>query len=343
MCDGNSEYLCRTFMSYIKEASIEDFKKAIEMHEMRAFAGSKYCVNKNLPPDTKLDSKDIVSAILTPGGWHCEVAQCGATFNETFAIDVHLQAHGAIALTKWYCGDSSCYAGFEKIFNDGASFNSHVATEHMGSSYSIAAVHRVPKQEVLVTSLLERLKFIRVPIKPSNHQDNYMKASTTFAVNDMLEGTEPEQIQHGLHDAVEQEQRAWAKFARLFQADEDPESDEDPGFLERSYGRYVFLSKAPKSMPTSVAPPNYLVDTLTGLTQMHEKDAKKFIKSYCKLCSLLKTNDVSVLRRSLGLPLQDVSMRDELRNADQEAHDLQAAQWHGDDESQDNDQCSEYV
>jgi hypothetical protein len=164
------------------------------MHEMRAFAGSKYRVNKNLPPDTKLDSKDIICAVITHGGWHCEVAQCGATVNETFAIDVHLQAHGAIALTKWYCGDSSCYAGFERIFNDRASFDSHVATEHMGSSYSIAAGRRVPRQEVLVTSLLERLKFIRVPIKPSSHQDKYMKASKTFAANEMLEETEPEQI-----------------------------------------------------------------------------------------------------------------------------------------------------
>lgn len=96
-------------------------------------------------------------------------------------------------------------------------------------------------------------------------------------------------------------------------------------------------------MPPFVAPPNYLVETLTGLTQMHQTDAKEFIKSYCKLCSLLKTNDVNALRRSLGLPLQDVSMRDELQNADQEAYDWKAAQWHGDDDSQDNDQCSEYV
>lgn len=76
---------------------------------------------------------------------------------------------------------------------------------------------------------------------------------------------------------------------------------------------------------------------------MHEKDAKKFIKSYCKLCSLLETNDVNVLCRSLGLPLQDVSTSHELQNADQKAHDWQAAQWHGDDEPQDNKQCSESV
>ena len=141
-------------MSCIKEASVEDIKEALRMHENRAFAGSKYRVNKSLPPDTKLDSKNIVRAVLTNTGWHCEVPQCGATFDETFAADVHLHTHGAIALTKWYCGDSSCDIGFERIFNDRASFDSHVTTEHMGSSYSNAAGRQVPKQEVWVSSLL---------------------------------------------------------------------------------------------------------------------------------------------------------------------------------------------
>ena len=64
------------------------------------------------------------------------------------------------------------------------------------------------------------------------------------------------------------------QFRRFIEAGEDFESDEDPGFLEHCEGRYVFLSKAPKSIPPYVVPPNYLVETLTGLAQMGEKDAK---------------------------------------------------------------------
>jgi hypothetical protein len=246
--------------------------------------------------------------------------------SEGFAIDMHLQAHGATALTKWYCGESSCYTGSERVFNDRESFDVHVADEHMNSCYSLAAARRVPKQEVLVTSLRDRLEFIPIPVKPSNHQDEHMDASTTFVHNDILEDTEPMPTQYDQHDAVEQEELAWAAFRRSIEAGEDFESDEDPGFLEHCYGRYVFLSKAPKSIPPYVVPPNYLVETLTGLTQMDEKDAKVFIKSYRQLCSLLGTNDVNEVRRSLRLPLQDVSMRNELQNTDPEAHDWQDTQ-----------------
>jgi hypothetical protein len=343
MCDGNSEHLRRTFMNCIKKASIKDVEEVFKTHETRDFAGGKYRVNKNLPPDTKLGSKDIVHAILTKGGWHCGVPQCGATLDEGFAIDMHLQAHGATALTKWYCGESSCYTGSARVFNDRESFDVHVADEHMNSCYSLAAARRVPKQEVLVTSLRDRLEFIPIPVKPSNHHDEHMDASTTFAYNDILEDTEPMPTQYDQYDAVEQEELAWAAFRRFIEAGEGFESDEDPGFLEHCEGRYVFLSKAPKGIPPYVVPPNYLVETLTGLAQMDEKAAKVFIKSYRQLCSLLGTNDANEVRRSLRLPLQDVSMRKELQNADQEAHDWQDTQSRGDEEPQINDQCSGYI
>lgn len=159
----------------------------------------------------------------------------------------------------------------------------------------------------------------------------------------MLEETEIEQMPLEPHDAIEQEWCAWDNFALSSEADEESESEEDPEFLEHSYGRYVFLSKAPKSMPPSVAPPNFLVETLTGLTQMLEKDAKKFVKLYCELCRLLGIDEVNTLRRFLSLPVHDVSMKDKLQTTDQEAHDYQATQQHGEDESQDNEQSFEYA
>ena len=76
---------------------------------------------------------------------------------------------------------------------------------------------------------------------------------------------------------------------------------------------------------------------------MDEKDAKVFIKSYRQLCSLLGTNDVNEIRRWLRLPLQDVSMRNELQNADQEAYDWQDTQSSGDEEPQINGQRSGYI
>ncbi|KIX01028.1 uncharacterized protein Z518_10094 [Rhinocladiella mackenziei CBS 650.93] len=174
-----------------------------KIHEIREFEDNIYRDNKNLPPDAKLDSGDIICAILSHGRWHCKVPQCGPTFEPMFAIDIHLQAHGTIALTNWYCGDATCDTGAESIFHDRTSFGSHVATGHIGSSYSTAAGRRVPKGDVLITSLMEQLKFERLHIKTSNRRDKRMKASTTLAGN---------KIQHGPPSDTDPKVRARAKL-----------------------------------------------------------------------------------------------------------------------------------
>jgi hypothetical protein len=71
---------------------------------------------------------------------------------------MHLQAHGTIHLTKWYCGDVSCFDGKEKVFDGRAAFDSHIKNDHMESPYSKAAGRRVPRMEVLLTSLIGKLK-----------------------------------------------------------------------------------------------------------------------------------------------------------------------------------------
>ncbi|OAG36055.1 hypothetical protein AYO21_09773 [Fonsecaea monophora] len=132
------ECLRDILMGCMKEKCVEDVEKALETYETRTLADGEYRVNKNLPHrPIKFDPEDIVHAKRTDVGWHCEVPQCEATFPGTLAIDIHLQSHGTII--KWYCGDSSCYTGVESAFNDRASFELHVATEHMGSEYSTKA------------------------------------------------------------------------------------------------------------------------------------------------------------------------------------------------------------
>ena len=79
--------------------------------------------------------------------------------DEPFAIDLHLEAHGGIDLMEWYCGDLSCGTGSERVFNNREDFDSHIATEHQGSSYRLAALRRVPKREVLVACLAKWLRF----------------------------------------------------------------------------------------------------------------------------------------------------------------------------------------
>ena len=93
-CEHDSALLHK-FMSCIKKTSIRDVENAFQMHEERASSGKTYRVNRNLPPNAKLDSKEVACAVLTNGGWQCEVPQCGAILNTTFITDLHLEAHGA--------------------------------------------------------------------------------------------------------------------------------------------------------------------------------------------------------------------------------------------------------
>lgn len=342
MSDRDSEYRRETFMSCIEETHLELVEDVFKMYETRLLAGSTYRVNQNLPPDTKLDPKKIVYAVLIYGYWRCEVPQCGATFDQIFAIDMHLQAHGEVVLTKWCCGDASCYTGTERIFDDYASFVSHITTEHMDSTYSFAAGRRVPKRDVLVTRLLGQLKFIQDNKKTLKHSGKDIKPLATADVTEMLEDEQLEEEKHCADDDLEnddldQEMRAWAKFAKFFGVDEDPELDEDSE-IGHYCGGFVPLSKGPKSILPRVLPPYYWVETLTGRLLMHEKDARKFIKSNRRLCSLLGTNDPNALRRALFLPCQNVSTRGELQNNDREAHNQQPTQLYADDESQDNNQ-----
>ena len=156
--ETHSKYLRDMFLSCLEEESIKDDKKALETNETRNFGSRQYRVHKDAPPDAMLNSKEIVCALLTDSGWHCEVPQCGATLDEPFAIDLHLEAHGGINLMEWYCGDLSCGTGSERVFNNREDFDSHIATEHQGSSYSLAALRRVPKREVLVACLAKWLR-----------------------------------------------------------------------------------------------------------------------------------------------------------------------------------------
>ncbi|KEF55144.1 uncharacterized protein A1O9_08797 [Exophiala aquamarina CBS 119918] len=303
MRDHDAERLQSTFISCIRDESVKYFEESFKVYETRAFADKTYRVNKNLPPRTKLDCKDIVSAVLIDGNWNCEVPQCGAVLDETFEIDVHLQAHSAIFWTKWYCGDISCYTGTERIFDDCGSFDSHVVSEHMSSNYSVAAGRRVPKREVLVTSLLKHLKLIRIFSDRSKDEDKTMTVPITFVVDQEQENTNSEPKNYGPSQAVEQEYRAWSKFALQFGMDEDPGSDDEIPFLEPHYDRPIyFLPEASRDAHRSI----YLVQTLTFCTKMYEEDAWNFIKLYHKLCSQCETNNVSVLRKALGLPQYDV-------------------------------------
>jgi hypothetical protein len=65
--------LLHKFMSYIKKTSTRDIKNAFQMHKERVSSGKTYRVNRNLPLNAKLDSKEVVYAVLTNGGWQCEV------------------------------------------------------------------------------------------------------------------------------------------------------------------------------------------------------------------------------------------------------------------------------
>jgi hypothetical protein len=150
--------LRRTFKSCIKEDSIKRIEETLEMCETKDISGTRYRVHKSLPPDTELDT-NIVHAMLTAGGWRCEVPQCGATLDQVMT-DLHLHAHGTTPLTSWYCGESTCSIGCERVFGDREGLETHIAQEHMNSDYSFSAARRLPNQEVLVSSLRNRLNFI---------------------------------------------------------------------------------------------------------------------------------------------------------------------------------------
>lgn len=293
-------------------------------------------MNKSLPADTLFDSNEIVYAVLTESGWRCKVPQCGATLAEEFAIDMHLQAHGDTFLKKWYCGDSSCYSGVRKAFDDYDGFNLHIIDEHMGSSYSRAAGCRVPKGDVLVTTLQGQLNYRRIPIEPAKHQDDHTKASKAFTHTGMLEETAPSATQEDRCDA---EELAWAKFRSTAEADKYSGSDDDFEFLQHCSDRYVFLSQAPRGMLPVILPPNYLVETLRGLTHMDERDARIFVKTYCKLCRVLGTNDKNELGKWLGLPLPDILVMDKPRNSAHETYCCEDLEPQGDGEPCESNQC----
>ncbi|KIW70432.1 hypothetical protein PV04_02703 [Phialophora macrospora] len=221
-----------SFISCIRDESVNYFDEIFGVYETRAFEDNAYRVNQSLPPKTRLDREDIVSAVLVDDKWNCKVPQCGAVLDETFVIDVHLQAHNAVVLTQWYCGDVSCYTGIERIFDDRESFDSHIVSEHMSSCYSVAAGRRVPKREVLVTSLLKHMKFVHISTERSKGEHKSTKAPMTFVVDHEQEKPNSEPKEYGPSQAVEQECRAWSTFALQFTMDEDPGSEDDIPFLE---------------------------------------------------------------------------------------------------------------
>lgn len=327
-CEHDSALLHK-FMSCVKKTSIRNVENAFQMHEERVSSGKTYRVNRNLPLDAKLDSKEVVCAVLTDRGWQCEVPQCGAILNTTFITDLHLEAHGATTLTNWYCGEPTCYTGSEKVFND-KDFEDHLTTEHMGSSYSRAAARRVPRLEVLVNSLQKRLGFIRIPVKPQplpDIRDERIEAPTTSANKrrqeqahsdwmvtlpdeEMWSKAETGSTESTQNDLIEREEHAWARVARdLLEVEEESATDrgcdsrmrsedkrQDAEFREHCFGRYMFLS-SPKGMPPSVTAPNYLVELLTGLIHMHEDDAKRYIKTYLPELSASQSCTVFRLQR----------------------------------------------
>ncbi|KIW77423.1 hypothetical protein Z517_09869 [Fonsecaea pedrosoi CBS 271.37] len=185
------------------------WRKTLETYETRTLADGEYRVNKNLPHrPIKFDPEDIVHAKRTDVGWHCEVPQCEATFPGTLAIDIHLQSHGTII--KWYCGDSSCYTGVERAFNDRASFELHVATEHMGSEYSTKAGRRVPKDDVLFTTLLKLLKFKHLPLDQLAGKNEITKAPTA-SIEKEVDVKRRQESESDSDDEMRQELRAWGQ------------------------------------------------------------------------------------------------------------------------------------
>lgn len=263
-CDDGSEQLWGTFMSCIKDDSIKYIEETLEMYETRDISGSRYRVHKGLSPDTEL-STNIVHAMLTTGGWRCEVPQCGATLDQVFMTDLYLYAHGTTPLTNWYCGESTCSIGCERVFEDREGLETHIAQEHMNSDYSFSAARRVPNQEVLASSLRHRLNFISTRSQPSMHQTERTDVSAisspkdTFEITDNIPGSVNEICEDtdGAYDTIEQEDHAWASFRRFINAgsrstdeSEMSGSDVDRIFLEHCCGSYVFLSQAPKGNPS---------------------------------------------------------------------------------------------
>ena len=149
-----------TILSCLDGSTVKYVADIFGNHETKIVECYAYRVSQKLPSYGKLSPNldNVVFAMVRNDRWECKVPHCGATFKHVVAIDMHLQAHGRILLTKWYCGDVSCFTGTEKVFNDRAAFDSHIATDHMGSQYSNAAGRRVPKSEVLLTSLTGKLK-----------------------------------------------------------------------------------------------------------------------------------------------------------------------------------------
>jgi hypothetical protein len=335
MRNNDAERLQSTFIGCIRDESVKHFEETFDVYETRTFADKIYRVNRKIPPETKLDRNDIVSAVLTDAKWNCKVPQCGAVLDETFAIDVHLQAHNAVYLTKWYCGDVSCYTGIERIFDDRGSFHSHVVSEHMSSSYSVAAGRRVPKREVFVTSLLKHLRLIRISTERSKDQDKTTKEPKNFVIDQEQEKPQSEPKDYSPSQAVEQEYRAWSKFALQSGMIEDPVSDDEIPFLELLSDRLIlYLPKVSEDAHRQV----YLVQTLAFCVKMYAENAWTFIKLYHKLCSQCETNDESVLRRALGLPHYDV-----VQNPGQPKPKDQILWWPGQDGTQDGNCSPVYV
>lgn len=318
-CDDGSEQLRRIFMSCIKEDSIEYIEETSKLYETRDISGSRYRVQKGLSPDILLGT-NIVHAMQTTVGWRCEVPQCGANLDQVFMTDLHLHAHGTTHLTNWYCGESTCSIGCERVFGDREGLETHIAQEHMNSDYSFSAARRVPNQEVLASSLRHRLNFTSARIQPSTSQIECTNAPARSNPNDRFEITDniPESVNgtwndpDGAFEAIEQEDNAWTSFRRFtsagshsVDAGEMSGADADRIFREHCYGSYVFLSQVPKGTPPTVAPPYYLVETLTALRWQTETEAKDFINTYRQFCELLGTDNVDEVRKILvgSLPL----------------------------------------
>ncbi|KIW16485.1 hypothetical protein PV08_06540 [Exophiala spinifera] len=190
--DLDEETLRNTVMGCLKASKVKDVADIFGDHETKVLESGTYRVTRNLPSDVKLspDLDNVVFAMFRDNLWECQVPHCGATFPHVVGVDLHLQAHGTIRLTRWYCGDVTCSTGKEMVFDDRAALESHIKTCHMSSPYSSAAGRRVPKMDCLVSSLIGKLK------NPRSQQSSQEPAKNVEAEHGHEHGGEPCEVQN---------------------------------------------------------------------------------------------------------------------------------------------------
>jgi len=151
----------------------------------------------------------------------------------------------------------------------------------------------------LATNLQTRLRFIFPHVDSSSSQGEQLNPSGSHTTTIQKQSQLPQRstcVEVGGDDPL-LEERAWANFCRSHTAalNSDPDQQNastlDHEFCQHCRGHFAFVSHPPKGCPPLVAPPNYLVETLTGLTHMDEQNAREFLTTYCQLCRILGTGE----------------------------------------------------